>query len=169
VHRTTVLATLAAALVLTSAAIATTVPGATIARAEVGPYTTPHTGVVVDAGVTAHAQVISTPSGRTVLRVTAEGLAPGGSYAVHVHDGACTDYLGHYRYNPAAPSSRENEIWLDLDANAAGKAADQIQVASFDLDQSLSLVIHQHSNPDTGPGAGPPGPRIACGNLELIG
>ena len=168
VHRTTILATFLAALVLTTAAIASTVPGANIARAEVGPYTTPHTGVVADAGVSAHAQVISTPSGRTVLRVTAEGLAPSGSYAVHVHDGACTDYLGHYRYDPAAPSSRENEIWLDLDANAAGQAADQVRVAAFDLDQSLSLVIHQHSNPDVGPGAGPPGPRIACGNLELI-
>jgi Cu/Zn superoxide dismutase len=168
-HPTTILATLAAALILASAAIASTTSGANVARAEVGPYTTPHTGVVVDAGVTADAQIISTPSGRTVLRVTAEGLAPGGSYAVHVHDGACTDYLGHYRYDPAAPSSRENEIWLDLDANAAGQAADQVQVASFALDQSHSLVIHQHSNPDTGPGAGPPGPRIACGNLELVG
>jgi Cu/Zn superoxide dismutase len=169
VHRTTILTALAAALVLTTATIASARPGANIARAEVGAYTTPHAGVVVDAGVTAQAQVISTPSGRTILRVTAEGLAPGGNYAVHVHDGACTDYLGHYRYDPTAPSSRENEIWLDLDANAAGQAADQVQVASFDLDQSLSLVIHQHSNPDTGPGAGPPGPRIACGNLELIG
>ena len=72
-------------------------------------------------------------------------------------------------YDPAAPSSRENEIWLDLDANAAGQAADQVQVASVDLDQSLSLVIHQHSNPDTGPGARPPGPRIACGDLEIVG
>jgi len=45
VHRTTILATFLAALVLTTAAIASTVPGANIARAEVGPYTTPHTGV----------------------------------------------------------------------------------------------------------------------------
>src|SRR5207245_2565885 len=68
VHRTTVLATLAAALVLTSAAIATTVPGATIARAEVGPYTTPHTGVVVDAGVTAHGSPAETSSSSGDLR-----------------------------------------------------------------------------------------------------
>ena len=164
--RPTILAALLA-LALTAAAIAA--PGARIARAELGAYTTVRTGVVTDSTVTARAHVVATPDGRTILRVTAEGLAPGGGYAVHVHDGACTDYLGHYRYNPAAPSSRENEIWLDLDANAAGHAADQVQVAPFDLDQSLSLVIHQHSNPDVGPGAGPPGPRIACGNLGLIG
>ena len=86
---------------------------------------------------------------------------------IDVHDGACTDYLGHHRYDPTAPGTRENEIWLDLDANAAGRAADQVEVAPFDLHQPLSLVIHQHSNPDVG--AGPPGPRIACGNLDLGG
>jgi Cu/Zn superoxide dismutase len=168
VHRTTVLTALAAlALTSAAAAVASTGPDAQIARAALGPYTTAHTGVVVDAGVTAQAHLVSTPGGRIVLRVTAEGLAPGGSFAVHVHDGACTEYLGHHRYDAAAPASRDNEIWLDLDANAAGHAADQVQVASFDLEQPLSLVIHQHSNPDVGPGAGPPGPRIACGNLEL--
>jgi Cu/Zn superoxide dismutase len=162
VHRITFLAALAA-IVLASAASASS--SATVAHAELVPYTTAHAGVVIDAGVTAQAQVVGTSNGRVVLRVTAEGLVPGGSFAVHVHDGACTDYLGHHRYNPAAPGTRDNEIWLDLDANAAGRAADQVQVDPFDLGQPLSLVIHQHSNPDVG--AGPPGPRIACGNLEL--
>jgi Cu/Zn superoxide dismutase len=162
--RSTIVAALAA-LTLTAAAIAA--PGARTARAELGAYTTAHTGVVTDSAVVAHAHVVATPDGRTMLRVTAEGLVPGGSYAVHVHYGACTDYLGHFQYEHPGPATRDNEVWLDLDANAAGRASDQVQVAPFDLEQSLSLVIHQHSNPDTGPGAGPPGPRIACGNLEL--
>jgi Cu/Zn superoxide dismutase len=162
--RPTILAALTA-LTFTVAAIAA--PGARIARAELGAYTTAHTGVVIDSTVIAHAHVVATPEGRTILRVTAEGLAPGGSYAVHVHYGACTDYLGHFQYEHPGPATRDNEVWLDLDANADGRASDQVQVAPFDLEQSLSLVIHQHSNPDTGPGAGPPGPRIACGNLEL--
>jgi Cu/Zn superoxide dismutase len=141
--------------------------GANVARADLGPYSTPHTGVIADAGFTAQAHMVTTPSGRTILTVTAEGLAPGGHYGVHVHYGACTDYLGHFQYLHPGPSSRENEIWLDLDANAAGHASDQVQVATLDLDQPLSLVIHQHSNPDVDPGAGHPGPRIACGNLAL--
>jgi Cu/Zn superoxide dismutase len=164
VHKTILLAALAA-MALASASSASS--SATVAHAEIGPYTSAHAGVLLDAGVTARAQVVATSNGRVILRVTAEGLVPGGSFAVHVHNGACTDYLGHYRYDPAAPGTRDNEIWLDLDANAAGRAADQVQAASFDLDKPLSLVIHQHSNPDVGPGAGPPGPRIACGNLEL--
>jgi Cu/Zn superoxide dismutase len=162
--RPTILAALAA---LTFTVAATASSGARIARAELGAYTTAHTGVVTDSVVTARAHVVVTPDGRTILRVTAEGLAPGGNYAVHVHYGACTDYLGHFQYEHPGPATRDNEVWLDLDANADGRASDQVQVAPFDLEQSLSLVIHQHSNPDTGPGAGPPGPRIACGNLEL--
>lgn len=165
-HRTILLAALAAA-VLASASSASS--GATVAHADIGPYTSVHAGVLVDAGVTASAHLVATSNGQVVIRVTAEGLVPGGSFAVHVHDGACTDYLGHHRYDPAEPGSRDNEIWLDLDANAAGRAADEVQVAAFDLDEPLSLVIHQHSNPDTGTGAGSPGPRIACGNIELGG
>ena len=165
-HKTILLAALAAT-VLASASSASS--GATVAHAELGPYTSVHAGVLVNTGVTASAHLVATPNGRIVIRVTAEGLDPGGSYAVHVHDGACTDYLGHHRYDPSAPGTRDNEIWLDLDANAAGRAEDQVKVAAFDPDEPLSLVIHQHSNPDTGPGAGPPGPRIACGNLELLG
>jgi Cu/Zn superoxide dismutase len=162
--RPTILAALAA---LTVTVAATASPGAPVARADLGAYTTAHTGVVIGSTVVARAHVVATPSGITVVRVTAEGLAPGGSYAVHVHYGACTDYLGHFQYLHPGPATRDNEVWLDLDANAAGRASDQVQVAPFDLEQSLSLVIHQHSNPDTGPGGGSPGPRIACGNLEL--
>ena len=164
--RPTILAALAA---LAVTAAATAAPVARIARADIGPYTTAHAGVVTDSTVRARADVVAAPNGITVIRVTAEGLAPGGSYAVHVHYGACTDYLGHFQYQHPGPATRDNEVWLDLDADAAGRASDQVRVAPFDLEQSLSLVIHQHSNPDTGPGAGPPGPRIACGNLELDG
>jgi Cu/Zn superoxide dismutase len=169
VHLRTALAVLGALVVAIATASADASPDATVARASIGPYTTAHSGVVVDAGITAEAHVVTTPSGRTIVRVTAEGLTPGGNYAAHVHYGACTDYLGHFQYAHPGPATRENEVWLDLDADASGRASDQVQVASFDLGQSLSLVVHQHSNPDTGPGAGPPGPRIACGNLELDG
>ena len=161
--RTTIILSGLVALVLATTATAGA-PGASVAAARLGPYTAAHAGVVLDAGVTAQAHVVATPDGRAIVRVTAEGLAPGGSYAVHVHYGACTDYLGHFQYRHPGPATRDNEIWLDLDANAAGRASDQAQFAAFDVEQSLSLVIHQHSNPDVGDG--PPGPRIACGNLE---
>jgi Cu/Zn superoxide dismutase len=167
VHPKTALAALGTLVVAIAAASADASPGASFARASIGPYSTTHSGVVVDAGVTADAHVVTTSSDRTIISLTAQGLTPGGEYAAHIHYGACTDYLGHFQYVHPGPATRENEVWLDLDANAAGRASDQVQVAGLDLAQPLSLVVHQHSNPDTGPGAGPPGPRIACGNLEL--
>jgi len=166
-YRTTILSALAALALSTAAASAGASPGASVARAAVGPYTTAHSGVVVDAGVNAAAHLVTTPSGSMIIQVTAQGLVPGGDYAAHIHYGACTDYLGHFQYVHPGPATRENEVWLDLDATATGRASDQVQVAALDLTQTLSIVVHQHSNPDTGPGAGPPGPRIACGNIEL--
>jgi Cu/Zn superoxide dismutase len=138
---------------------------ARVATAAIGPYTTPHAGVVVDAGITGAAHLVTLPTGEMHVRISAQGLAPGGNYAAHVHFGACTDYLGHFRYDPAAPASRENEIWLDLDANAAGIASDEVVVPALDVTQPLSLVIHQHSNTDVG--EGPPGPRTACGEVVV--
>jgi len=164
VTRTTILSAIAA-LAVACAGTANAAPGAAVAHAELGPYSTAHTGVVVDAGVTAQAHLVAAPSGRTIVRVTAQGLVPDGSYAAHVHYGACTDYLGHFQYQHPGPATRENEVWLDLDADAAGRAVDQVEVAALDLGQPLSLVVHQHANGDVG--AGPPGARIACGNVEL--
>lgn len=138
---------------------------ARVATAAVGPYTTPHAGVVVGAGITGAAHLVTLPTGETHVRIAAHGLAPGGNYAAHVHFGACTDYLGHFRYDPAGPATRDNEIWLDLDANAAGYASDEVVVPALDLTQTLSLVIHQHSNTDVG--EGPPGPRTACGDVVV--
>ena len=156
----------AVACVAVATGSATPAP-AQIATAAITPYTTPHSGVLVDAGVTGEAHTVTTESGSTIVRVSAQGLLAGGNYAVHIHYGSCTDYLGHFQYQHPGPATRDNEVWLDLDANAAGRAGDQVQVAAVDLDQTLSLVIHQHSNPDTGPGSGPPGPRLACGDLKL--
>ena len=151
--RSTILAALAA-LALTAAAIAA--PDARVARAELGAYTTAHTGVVTDSTVIAHAHVVATPDGVTILRVTAEGLVPGGSYAVHVHYGACTDYLGHFQYEHPGPATRDNEVWLDLDANAAGRARSG---RSHRSTRAVAVARHPPTpNPDTGPGVCPPDP-----------
>jgi len=163
--RITISSAVAAFALTAAAATAIADPGATVAHADLGPYAVAHTGVVVGTGVTAETHLVRTPSGRTVVRITAQGLQPGGGYAVHVHYGACTDYLGHFQYQHPGPGTRENEVWLDLDANADGRASDQVQVESFDLGQPLSLVMHQHANGDVE--AGLPGARIACGNLAL--
>jgi Cu/Zn superoxide dismutase len=157
--------TLVAILALAVIATAAATPVAKIAHAALEPYSTAHVGVVVDSGLTGRAQIESTPDGKALLTVTAAGLAPGGMYAVHVHYGQCTDYLGHFQYQHPGPSTRENEVWLDLAANAAGRASDHVRVPAIALDQPLSLVVHQHANPDVESGV--PGLRIACGNLEL--
>ena len=163
--RLTILGALAAvSLTAALAAAAAAAPGAGVARAELAPYTTAHTGVITDSGVVGRAQIENTPSGQAVLSVTAEGLTPGGTYAVHIHYGHCLGYLGHYQYEHPGPGTRSNEVWLDLAGNAAGRANDQVRVAAIDLDQPLSLVMHQHANPDVETGV--PGSRIACGDLD---
>lgn len=141
--------------------------GATNLRADLAPYTTPRTGVIVGSGVTGSATLM-TPAGSrsSIVRMRAEGLQPGSNYGVHVHFGACAQFSGHFQYQHPGPVTRENEVWLDLEANAAGRARDQVRVRPVDAAGQLSVVIHAKSNPDLAPGQpGHPGARIACGDL----
>lgn len=139
---------------------------AQVADAAIAPYTTAHAGVVTGSGVTGSAHVVTTASGRTIVSIHVAGLVPGAQYAVHVHDGRCEDYLGHLRFDPTGPAGRMSEVWLDLQANAAGRAGDIVAVPAVELDRTLSLVVHEHPNPDVVAAAENPGSRIACGTLE---
>jgi|GEM_PF-2739248 len=139
----------------------------TRAEAELAPYTASHTGVIVDAGVTGEARTVS-DDGRSTVRLKAEGLAAGAAYGVHVHSGRCSDFGPHFKFDPLGPGTRDNEVWLDLHANASGRARDRVTVRPLPIGQPYSVVIHALSNPDQAPVGEPghPGARIACGDLE---
>jgi Cu/Zn superoxide dismutase len=150
-------------LAVLSAAPASASDRAVTLGAGLGPYVTPATGVVAGAGVTGTATVVSR-RGVTEVEATVRGLQPGSRHAAHVHLGSCLSLLGHLRFDPNGPGVRANEVWLDLTANGAGKASAEVRVNAFDLNQPLSIVVHQNANPDVVAGS-VPGARIACGNL----
>ncbi len=163
--RAAVIALTAAAALAVASATAPADEGASIFRADLVPYTSARSGVVVDSGVSARATVVAPAAKDTAtVRMHAAGLTPGQSYGVHVHFGGCSDFRGHFRY-VAEPGTRPNEVWLDLEANPAGRAHDQVKVPRFAA-AGLSLVIHEKANPDrVADPFGFPGRRIACGNL----
>jgi Cu-Zn family superoxide dismutase len=170
VSATVVAATAAAASALAPAGPAN---GATPAprAADVAGYTAAHAGVVTGSGITGRSQLTARASGGAIVTFEAAGLEPGHEYGAHVHTGRCTDYLGHFRYDPAGSGVRSNEVWLDLVANAAGRATARVAVATLP-GQALSIVIHQESNPDhpaNTTGATQPGPRLACGDYATNG
>lgn len=144
-----------------------------VLTAQLAPYTTAHAGVITDSGVTGQAHFTATGAGTTIVTIEAAGLKPGDSYGAHVHFGTCPQFLGHFKFDTSIASARRaNEVWLDLTANADGRARDQVSVAGIAPDQVLSVVIHHESNPDLAPnvaGETQPGARIACGELLPAG
>ncbi len=157
----------AVAVALAAVAPAPARDGAHVLAADVAPYTAERPGVVTNSGVSGRASIVAPAGGRHVIvRIGAGGLQAGEEYGVHVHDGACSQYLGHLQYQSPGPVTRDNEVWLDLRANRDGRARDQVRVPRFDTRRALSIVIHARSNPDHAPGApGHPGARIACGDF----
>ena len=135
----------------------------TVYAGDMAEYTTAHSGVITGSGVTGHAHLTDTGNDTAVVSVQAAGLEPGSAHGAHVHNGSCTDYLGHFKYDPTITTAeRSNEVWLDLTANSAGRAVDQVTVAGLDLTKTYSLVIHASANPT-------PGARIACADLTPAG
>ena len=165
-NRATLVAIASTAAVAAASTAAPAHDRAAVASGDVAPYTTPRTGVITNSGVTGRAMIITpTAAEHSIVRLHAKGLAPDQEYGVHVHFGACLEYQGHFQYQVPGPFTRDNEAWLDLIANSAGHAHDQVKVPRLDLTaRALSIVIHARANPDRAPGQ--PGPRIACADLD---
>ena len=168
-NRAWLVALFCGAVIVTSISAAPAHTSQRVASGDVASYTAPRTGVVANAGVTGRAMIV-TPSGadHTIVRIHGDGLQPGEEYGVHVHFGACLQFQGHFQYQSPGPVTRENEIWLDLIANPAGRASDQVKVPQIDIGaRPLSIVIHARSNPDHAPGQpGHPGSRVACADFD---
>jgi hypothetical protein len=141
---------LVAALALAPSILAV---GATVTRGEIGAFATG-----VGLPITGRAQMVRTPEGKNIVTLHVEGLAPGTTYASHVHKQACADGEadGHYRFDPAGAATPPNEIWPgpfttnDAGVGNANTIADGIAGAA-----AVSVVVHA-----------PGGAKIACADLR---
>jgi hypothetical protein len=110
--------------------------------------------------VDGRAQMVRTPSGKTIVSVVVSGLVPGAIYGSHVHKQACAagDAGGHYSFGHAVPGGAldGSEIWPGpFTANAAGRAVGWTSVGDIAGDDAVAVVIHA-----------PGGAKIACADLS---
>lgn len=128
--------------------------------------------VAVDAG-----------EGQTSVDLEVSGLLADRGYAAHLHTQPCgatgADAGPHFQNEvdpaatPEAPSADpafanpENEIWLDVETDAAGAGTSAAEVPfALGDDGPRSLVIHAEEATATAPGeAGSAGDRVACMTL----
>lgn len=142
---------------LVATAAASTEP-ATVTRGTLAPF-----AAGAGSSVGGHAQMERTASGSTMVSLHAVGLAPGGTYASHVHAAPCAVGAadGHYKLDPLGPATPPNEIWpggAPFTANPAG-IADERAVADYVAGPSaVSVVVHDLSLPSTAN-------KIACADL----
>ena len=107
--------------------------------------------------ITGRAQMVRTADGRTIVSLHAEGLAPGTTYASHVHAAACAtgDADGHYRFDPAGSATPPNEIWPGpFTTNDAGVGNANTNASGTAGSGAVSVVVHA-----------PGGAKIACADL----
>lgn len=145
------IAAILAGATLALAFTSSTLAGATVTR---GDFQAFNGG---DPAISGRAQMTRTADGKTIVTIHLEGLAPGVTYASHVHALACDNNLadGHYKFDPAGAASPPNEIWPGpVTANDAGVAnGDTIALGTAGA-SAVSVVVHA-----------PGGAKIACADL----
>jgi Cu/Zn superoxide dismutase len=124
-------------------------------------------------------KVTETPDGKTTLWVRVKGIDAdfaGKTFGSHLHMGVCDpkelnpyDAVGpHYKRDPGAETSRENEVWFDFVPNEEGVAVDKVvvPVAFGELVAGAPLVAGAHSivihAQATNEQSGSAGPREVC-------
>lgn len=121
------------------------------------------------AGITTQVHAWST-DGRTRIRLSVDGLAPGRTYGAHVHTGACGpaagDSGGHYQSSTdSTVPLRDREVWLDVTGGPDGHAATTTTVPwVFAPGAASSVVIHAQPTDSV---TGAAGARLACTTVEL--
>ncbi|MDQ1507791.1 MAG: large repetitive protein [Actinomycetota bacterium] len=55
--------------------------------------------------------------GDTTLEIDVNGLTPGVTYPVHLHEGTCNDNGPHYMTDPLGAAGPPNELWASSDPN----------------------------------------------------
>ena len=143
---------LVTALGLAGAFAPAAMAGATVTRGELHAF-----AAGAGLAITGQAQMVRTADGKTIVTVHVEGLAPGSTYASHVHAAACGtgDADGHYRFDPAGSATPPNEIWPGpFTANAGGIANGSTIATGSAGSNAVSVVVHA-----------PGGAKIACADL----
>jgi len=141
------------------------------ARTAVGRFTTLPAGASMGLDVGGVA-ILTRTAGRTSGRVVVTGLAPGVTYAAHLHAASCAAANpggGHYQDNPPPPATPPNELWFSssgdpfagVTANRAGVAVGRGSADWVARPEAQAVVIH--FIPPGGSTAG--GPKIACADL----
>jgi hypothetical protein len=133
-------------------------PDATATQGEFKPF-----AVGTHLSISGNAKMVRTADGRTIVWVQLQGLTPGETYAVHVHDTPCAqdEADGHYKFPKAVPGGAgadANEIWPGpITADSAGVAGGRTVVGGRAGDTAISVVVHR-------PGGLPN--KIACADLH---
>jgi hypothetical protein len=147
------LGALVAALTMSSAFAASALAGgAVVTRGDLSAF-----AAGAGQAITGRAQMVRTPDGRTFVTLHVAGLAPGTTYASHVHKQACAngEADGHYRFDPAGAATPPNEIWpgpFTTDEAGVGNA-NTIALGTAGP-AAVSVVVHA-----------PGGAKIACADL----
>lgn len=121
-HRSIRTAAVTAGLAAVGAALAAApaLAGGAVVTPEGSALVTPGTLVGL-AGTQARAQVVATPSGRTVMTLHVSGLDEHRTYGAHAHEAPCALSGGaHFVGDPDAATVEEQEIWLDVRTNGSG-------------------------------------------------
>ncbi|WP_326599261.1 superoxide dismutase family protein [Streptomyces sp. NBC_01803] len=113
--------------------------------------------------------------GRTTIKVVVGGLVPGHTYGTHVHTAPCgadPAASGPHYQNVAGAATPQNEVWLDITANALGfgyAVAEQDWV--FREGGANAVVLHEHatSHGHDGGTPGTAGDRAACFTVPFEG
>lgn len=138
------------------------------AGTSVGRFTTLPAGQGLGLGVSGFA-TLSRHQGGTTASIVVRGLAPGRTYAAHLHNAPCNRGSGHYQNVVGGASAPPNELWLSstgvpaagITANRGGTALGVGSAEWVARPDARSIVIHQV--PEGGSTAG--GPKIACADL----
>jgi Cu-Zn family superoxide dismutase len=102
----------------------------------------------------------------TTVTLHVHGLEPNREFGSHVHILGCNDNKagGHYRNDPAAPASPQNEIWLDFVTDAHGNGSAKATVDwTFRPDGANAVIIHT----DHTASSGAAGAKLACLDVDF--
>lgn len=103
---------------------------------------------------------------RTILQLSVAGLAPNRTFGAHLHAAPCANDKGggHYQHAGNAVNA-ENEVWLDFETNAAGRAlAIARKPYAVATARARSVVVHAKA---TDPATGKAGDKLACVDVRF--
>jgi Cu-Zn family superoxide dismutase len=127
----------------------------------------------IAGGAEARVHAVEDANGDTIVTLHVTGLPANRHFGSHVHVSACgVNKAGpHYQHvlgSGADYANPSNEVWLDIETNAAGNATAKATVAwTFRADGANAVIIHDRHTTHGDPGAGTAGARLACLDVDF--